>query len=184
MSRVIVSNLVSIDGLFEGPDGELDWHVVEEEFFDYAKRLLRSAAGLLFGRRTYLHMASYWPTAPSDEIADTMNGLPKIVFSRTLERADWANARLVRGEATEEVARLRREPGKDLVILGSAVLVSSLLRAGLIDEYRMIVNPVILGRGRPQFTDITARIGLRLTQATALRSGVVILHYQISGREV
>lgn len=183
MSRVIVSNLVSVDGFFEGPNGELDWHVVEDEFFDYAKGVLGSAAALLFGRRTYELMAAFWPGAPRDEIADSMNQLPKLVFSRTIARADWNNTRLVRGEAAEEVARLKEESDKDLVILGSAELVSSLLRAGLIDEYRMIVNPLILGRGRPQFRDGLRRTRLRLSQARALRSGVVILSYDIEGAE-
>lgn len=162
---------------FEGPNGELDWHVVENEFFQYAAGLLRSVAGMLYGRKTYEHMAEFWSTAPSDEIADQMNALPKLVFSNSLERAVWNNSRIVRTDAGEEVRRLKENASGDYVILGSSELVSSLLRDGLIDEYRMVVNPVILGRGKPQFGGIAERIQLRLERFQTLSSGVVILSY-------
>lgn len=132
MRRLIVSNLMSLDGLFEeAPDATFDWPVVEEEFFSYAREMLRSIDTILFGRRTYLHMAAYWPSAPRDEIADQMNNLDKVVFSRTLERADWKKSRLVRGDAAEEVAKLKRAAGRDMVILGSASLASSLQHRGV-----------------------------------------------------
>jgi dihydrofolate reductase len=178
MRRLIVSNITSLDGLFEEPDGEFDWPVVEEEFFAYAREMLRSVDTILFGRRTYLFMAAYWPTAPRDEIAEQMNGLRKVVFSRTLERAEWKNSHLVRGDALEEVARLKRESGKDMVILGSASLASSLLKANLIDEYRVILEPVVLGRGHPLFKSITERIKMKLTATRVLGTGVVVLYYQ------
>lgn len=177
MARTIVSNLASIDGFFEGPNHEIDRHVVDEEFFAYAKGLLRETGAILFGRKTYEHMAAYWPTAASDGIADAMNTLPKVVFSRSLASLDWQNSRLVTTEAAEEVRRLRRGPGKDLVILGSSDLVSYLLARGLIDEYRMIVNPIILGRGKPQLSGIPRRINAKLTSSGTLKTGVVILSY-------
>jgi dihydrofolate reductase len=179
MRRLIVSNIMSLDGLFEeAPDARFDWPVVEEEFFAYAREMLRSVDTILFGRRTYLHMAAYWPSAPRDEIADQMNNLEKVVLSRTLERAEWKNSHLVRGEAAEEVARLKRAPGRDLVILGSASLASSLLQANLIDEYRVILQPVVLGRGNPLFPSIDGRIRMKLTNTRVLGTGVVILYYQ------
>ncbi len=92
MRKVIVSNLMSLDGFFEGPDQKLDWFVVDEEFLEYAEGMLRNADTLLFGRKTYQHMADYWPTAPADEIENQMNNLPKIVFSRTLQSAEWKNS--------------------------------------------------------------------------------------------
>jgi dihydrofolate reductase len=178
MRRLFVSNVMSLDGFFEGPNGEFDWPVVEEEFLGYAREMLRSVDTILFGRLTYLHMAAYWPTAARDEIADQMNNLPKVVFARTLERAEWKNSRLVRGDAAEEVARLKRESGKDLVILGSASLTSSLLQANLIDEYRVILEPVVLGSGHPLFKSIAGRIKMKLTDARVLGTGVVVLYYQ------
>jgi dihydrofolate reductase len=178
MRRLFVSNLMSLDGFFEGPNGEFDWPVVEEEFLGYAREMLRTVDTILFGRRTYLHMAAYWPTAPRDEIAEQMNSLRKVVFSRTLEQAQWNNSHLVRGDAAGEVARLKRESGKDLVILGSASLASSLLKANLIDEYRVILEPVVLGSGHPLFESIDERIRMKLTDSRVLGTGVVVLYYQ------
>ena len=169
---------MSLDGFFEGPNGEFDWPVVEEEFLGYAREMLRGVDTILFGRLTYLHMAAYWPTAPRDEIADQMNNLPKVVFSRTLERAEWSNSRLVRGDAAGEVARLKRESGKDLVILGSASLASALLQANLIDEYRVILQPLLLGRGHPLFKSIEGRIRMKLTGTRVFKTGVVVLYYE------
>ncbi|MGA9390190.1 MAG: dihydrofolate reductase family protein [Candidatus Sulfotelmatobacter sp.] len=178
MRKVIVSNLASVDGFFEGSNKELDWHVVDDEFFAYAKDMLRNADTLFFGAVTYQLMAAYWPTAPSDEIAERMNNLPKVVFSRTLKSLDWNNSRLVSHNIPEEVSKLKQQAGKDIVVLGSAELASSLLQWGLVDEYRVIVNPVLLGKGRPLFTDITERIRLKLLATKVLASGVVMLSYQ------
>jgi dihydrofolate reductase len=123
-------------------------------------------------------MAAYWPTAPADEIADKMNRLPKIVFSKSLQRVDWNNSRLIRNDAQEEISRWRQKPGKDIVILGSAKLASSLLPLGLIDEYRVILNPILMGGGKPLFTGIPERIRLQLRATRVFASGVVLLSYQ------
>lgn len=177
MRRVIVSNLMSLDGYFERPNKEFDWFVPDEDFLDYAKKLLRSVDTILFGRVTYLHMAAYWPKAAPDEIAGKMNSLPKVVFSRTLEKADWNNSRLVRTDAAGEVAKRKEAPGGDMVIFGSAELASSLLQAGQIDEYRVILDPVLLGAGNSLFPNIKKKLKLRLLGTETLRSGVVILSY-------
>jgi dihydrofolate reductase len=178
MRRVIVSNLMSVDGLFEGPNIDLDWFSPDEEFFEYARAMLRSVDTILFGRSTYQYMAGYWPFAPADEIADKMNGLPKVVFSSSLDKAEWSNSRLVRGDAAEEVAKLKRAPGGDMVILGSAMLASSLLKAGLIDEYRVILAPILIGAGKPLFGHFKDRLKLKLSRTQTLSSGVVVLYYQ------
>jgi len=179
MRKVIVSNLMSLDGFFESPDQKLDWCVVDEEFFEYAKDMLRGADTLLFGRKTYQHMAKYWPTAPADEIENQMNNLPKLVFSRTLQSAEWKNSTLVKSDAAEEISKLKQLPGKDMVILGSASLLASLLRQrGLIDEYRVILNPVFLGSGKPLFQDVKERLRLKLSRTKLFGSGVVVLYYQ------
>jgi dihydrofolate reductase len=178
MRKVIVSNVVSLDGFFEGPNKEMDWIILDEEFFSYARDMLRSADTLLFGRTTYLHMAGYWPSAAKDEIADHMNNLAKIVFSGTLVKAEWNNSRLVKSDAAEEVLRLKQQPGKDIVILGSATLASSLLQQGLIDEYRVILNPVLIGAGNWLFKGIKQTLRLKLQQTKLFASGVVVLYYQ------
>jgi dihydrofolate reductase len=178
MRRLIVSNLMSLDGFFEDSNKKIDWFAPDEEFFDYAREMLRSVDSILFGRATYEHMAAYWPSAPPDEIADKMNNLPKVVVSRTLQRVDWKNSALLKGNLAEEIAKLKQMAGKDIVILGSAMLASSLLQLGLIDEYRVILAPVLIGSGNPLFRDIRQAIKLKLSKTRLLRSGVILLYYQ------
>jgi len=178
MRKVIVSNVASLDGFFEGPDQGLDWVAVDAEFLDYAKDLLRSVDTLLFGAATYKHMAAHWPFAPQDEIADRMNNLPKIVFSKTLQKLDWNNSALAGNGIQEEVSKLKSQAGKDMVIFGSAQLASYLLQLGLIDEYRIILQPVVLGGGTPLFRGIEKRIPMKLQQTRVFASGVVVLYYQ------
>lgn len=182
MRKLILQSMVTLDGYFAGPHGELDWHVVDADLNDYACELLDAVDGLLFGGATYACLAAYWstPAAAHDapEVAERMNRLPKFVFSRTRQRVDWHGAQLCTGDAVAEVERLKREPGSALAMFGSSRLASSLIAAELIDEFRIIVNPVILGRGRPLFSDIRNRLSLRLCRIRPLRSGSVLLYYQ------
>ncbi len=183
MRKIIVSNLVSLDGYFEGPNKELDWFVVDEEFFDYAKDMFKTVDTILFGRVTYQMMETYWPNTTDNDpiITDKMNTLPKIVFSKTLNKVGWGkwnNATVVKENIAEEVKKMKQETGKDMVIFGSGILVSTFAELGLIDEYRIIVNPVILGKGNPLFKDIHDRINLKLLKTKMLNTGVIILYYQ------
>ncbi len=182
MRKIILSNLVSLDGYFEGPNREIDWHNVDEEFNEYAIDFLNSVDTLLFGRVTYQLMASYWPTPTAIEndpiVADKMNSLPKIVFSRTLDKVEWENSRLVNENIAEEVSKLKQQPGKDLAIFGSSDLALTLIQHGLIDEYRIIVNPVVLGNGKPLFKGIKNRLNLKLLKTKVFRSGNVCLYYE------
>jgi dihydrofolate reductase len=180
MGRLVMWNLVTLDGFFEGnKPWDLDWHeyVWGEELERLSLEQLRSAEMLLFGRATYQGMASYWPSAHGD-VADLMNAIPKVVFSRTLRQADWANTRLVHGDAEQEVARLKERPGKDLFIFGSATLCRTLMQRGLIDEYRLALVPVVLGGGSPLFKPSPNRMRMTLVDARPLRSGCVILKYE------
>jgi dihydrofolate reductase len=187
MRKVILSNLVSVDGFFAGPNGELDWFIVDEKFNDYANDLLSKVDALLFGRLTYQLMADYWPSpsATRDDplIADKMNNLPKIVFSKTLHKVEWNNSRLVKENVADEISTMKQQPGKDMVIFGSGSIVSSFIQLGLIDEYRIIVIPVVLGKGKPLFKDINDKHNLILLKTKVLGSGVVILYYQPIGKE-
>jgi dihydrofolate reductase len=182
MRRLIVSNLMSLDGFFEGPNKEFDWFTPDEEFFAYARELLREVDTILFGRVTYEHMANYWPTAAPDEIAEKMNGLAKVVVSRTLKNVEWNNSRLLQGDTAEGISKLKQMPGKDIVIFGSAMLASFLLQRGLIDEYRVIISPLLLGRGHLLFQDVGAKVRLELSRTKLLKSGVVVLYYQTERR--
>lgn len=179
MRKIIVSNLVSVDGLSAGPNGELDWFVWNEETADYVKALFREVDTLLFGRVTYELMADYWPDAADEDpiIADMMNNLPKVVFSGSLDRVEWHNSQLARGDIAVEVARLKEQPGKDMVIFGSSSIVSALSQLGLIDDYRLFVNPVILGNGKTHISGLTRKVNLQLVETRTFNTGVVLLRY-------
>ena len=182
MSRLIMWNALSLDGMFEGAKSwDLDFHryVWGEELERFSVEQLRSADQLLFGRVTYEGMAAYWQTAKG-EVTDFMNRLPKVVFSRTLERADWANTKLAKGDLAAEVEELKRQGSGNTFVFGSGNLSASLIEHGLFDEYRLAVAPVLLGRGRPLFGPIGEKLPLKLLEARALSNGGVILRYEPS----
>jgi dihydrofolate reductase len=182
MPRLSVFNLVTLDGYFAGPDGDISWHSVDEEFQELANAASNSGNTLLFGRVTYELMARYWPTAQAIKddpvVARGMNGAAKIVFSRTLDRTDWNNTRLVKGDMLAEVARLKKEPGPELTVLGSGSLVAQLSQARLIDEYQILLNPVVLGQGKGMFEGVKDRFSLKLTRSRTFKNGNVLLVYQ------
>jgi dihydrofolate reductase len=171
-------NMMTVDGFFEGPTRwDLDWHGWGEELEEFSIEQLREVDMLLFGRATYEGMAAYW-SSETGEIADFMNSIPRIVFSKTLEAADWNNTRPVKEDAIEEVKRLKDEPDKNLFVFGSAELCASLTREGLIDEYRIGLSPVALGGGNRLFKPSSERLNLKLLDARPLKLGVVILRYE------
>jgi dihydrofolate reductase len=180
MRRLFWQINVTLDGFMEGPDRDLGptAQFPDEDFDRYASDMLRSIDGILLGRRTYQLFADYWPSAPGPD-ADRLNQLPKVVFSRTLERVEWKNSRLVKENVAEEVARLKQQPGKDLALFGSADLASAFMRLGLIDEFRILVTPVVLGSGTPAFKRSGDRMGLKLLKADTWRSGIVALQYHV-----
>lgn len=181
MRKLITFNMVTLDGFFEGPNGEIDWHNADnQEFNEFAIEQTGSFDTLLFGRKTYQMMASYWPTEiviNSDPlVADLMNRLSKIVFSRSLQIAEWNNTRLIRENAQKEIMNLKSQPGKDMAIFGSANLISTLM--DVIDEHRVMVNPILLGRGHPLFKNSDNQLRLKLINVRPFDSGNVLLSYQ------
>ena len=188
MRRVIVANITSLDGYIAGPRGELGWFVqegflTETEYGEYAREFNSSIGGILLGRKTYEDWVGYWPDATDNDpvITERTNNLPKFVFSTTLDKVGWGkwnNAYLVKGDAGEELERMKSQPGKDLAIFGSGTLVSSLTRLGLIDEYQITIQPVILGSGKSQFQDLGKWVRLELVKSRQLREGAVVLHYR------
>jgi dihydrofolate reductase len=184
MRKIIFMMSVSLDGFFEGPDGELDWHLVDDELFGYLNEDLGTMGAFLDGRVTYELMEAVWPAADVDpastplmaEFARIWVDMPKIVYSRTLQRAG-RNATIVRDVVAEEVMELKAQPGGDLM-LGGAGLAAAFMRHDLIDEYRFYIHPVVIGRGRPLFRPSDIRIDLRLAGTRAFGNGVVLLRYQ------
>jgi dihydrofolate reductase len=175
--RLIMWNLVTLEGFFEGPKKwDLDWHeyVWGEELEQLSLEQGKSADALLFGRVTYEGMAAYWSTA-TGAVAEFMNSVPKVVFSRTLAKADWNNTRLVREDAVGEIAKLKNAAGKNLYVFGSADLSATLTQHDLFDEYRLCVVPVLLGSGTPLFKTASERKRMKLRETRTLKSGGVIL---------
>ncbi|HEY2980870.1 MAG TPA: dihydrofolate reductase family protein [Anaerolineales bacterium] len=182
MRKVIFFMLTSVDGFFEGPDRDIDWHHVDDEFNEFAIQQTGEFDALLFGRVTYELMAAYWPTdaAKRDDpmIAGLMNSLPKIVFSKTLGSVEWENTRLVSEDFVDELLKLKQQPGKDIAIFGSSDLAVTLIPHGLIDEFRIMINPVVLGDGKRLLAGIADKLDLKLLKAKPFRSGNVLLYYE------
>jgi len=179
MRKLIMWNLQTLDGCFEGArPWDLEFHDTAwgEELQQFSIDQGKEVGTLLFGRVTCQGMAAYWSTA-TGAVADFMNSVPKVVFSRTLDAAGWNNTRLVRGDAAAEVARLKQEAGKDLFAFGSAKLCDSLRRSGLFDEYRVCIAPIVLGNGAPFFKPGTEASRLTLLDSRTLATGAVILRY-------
>src|SRR5436853_2059142 len=181
MNKISVFIYVSIDGFFAGSHGEIDWFKEighDEEFDSYTHKNAKSGSTLLFGRTTYEMMKSYWPTpqAMSSDpgMAAVMNDSRKIVFSRTLKSVDWKNVELRPTIDRDEIIALKQQ--SDLTILGSGSVVQQIANLGLIDDYTLVVVPLILGNGKPLFNDVH-KTNLALREAKSFRNGIVVLHY-------
>jgi dihydrofolate reductase len=186
MRKVVMMNLVSLDGFFAGPRGEIDWHNVDEEFNQAAVDMIQRFDTILFGRVTYKLFEDYWPNAASDPkisredriIANRINEMTKVVFSKSLKKVTWDNSQLFRGNVEGEVKRLKQEDGRDIVIYGSGSIVRQLTDAGLIDEYQFMVNPVVLSNGKSLFKDLKGKIDLKLVSTRPFKGGNVLLTYE------
>ena len=183
MRRLVAWNLMTLDGYFEGRSPwDLGFHetVWGDELHAFSLEQGNEIGTVLFGRRTYEGMADHWTKATGD-VADMMNAIEKAVATRTLDEATWNNTRLLKGDAVEAVRALKAEDGKDIYVFGSADLLASLLAAGLVDEYRVCVAPVVLGGGNPLFKPQDSQVKMRLESARPLKTGGVILTYAVGG---
>jgi dihydrofolate reductase len=188
MRKIVVSHWITLDGFIAGPNGEMDWVATgfDEAMGLYESELVNAADTLVLGRVTYESFAGSWPHVPDSphasegekEYARRLNSMRKIVFSRSLERAEWNNSTLAREIVPDEIARLKQEPGQNILIYGSASVVSSLTNLGLIDEYQLLVYPLILGQGKPLFKGIQRQVSLSLAEIKTHSSGIVRLTYQ------
>ncbi len=183
MQRLSAFSMVTLDGFFAGADGDLSWaHRSDPEWNTFVAGNASGGGTLLFGRKTYELMIQYWPTpmAMRNEpvVAERMNALPKVVFSKTLGEATWSNTRVVKSDLAAEVRRMKKENGRGMAILGSGSIVSQLAREGLIDEYQIVVYPVVLGQGKLLFDGVSKRLPLKLTKTRAFANGNVLLCYE------
>ena len=185
MRKLVVFNSTSLDGYFSDANGDMRFAHNANRDAEWDAFVASNASGggtLLFGRITYELMASFWPTPLAAErmpvVAERMNNLPKIVFSRTLDKASWSNTKLVKGDLAGEIRKMKEEPGENMAILGSGSIVSQLTQHGLIDEYQIVVIPVALGRGRTMFEGVKEKVPLRLTRTRTFMNGNVLLCYE------
>ncbi|MRN53916.1 dihydrofolate reductase family protein [Paenibacillus monticola] len=189
MRKIIVFNSMSLDGYYTGPNGEIDWFIHDPEV-DKTSHELMNPDTILFGRATYQMFESYWPhvarnsNAPEGarRMAEELNQMTKVVFSTTLTEVTWENSKLLHDNLAEEVRKLKTDEGADITIFGSGTLVQQLAQEGLIDEYLLLVMPVVVGGGKLLFKDVQ-RTKLVLLETKSFKSGVALLHYRI-GQDV
>jgi dihydrofolate reductase len=183
MRKLVVFNQVTLDGYIADINGDMSWaHKQDAEWNTFVQENASGGGELLFGRITYELMTSYWPTPYAMQndpiVAERMNNLPKVVFSRTLDKASWNNTKLVKGDMAAEIRKMKKEPGENMVIFGSGSIVSQLAPEGLIDEYQIVVNPVVLGKGKTMFEGIKEKLTLKLTKTRTFGNGNVLLCYE------
>jgi dihydrofolate reductase len=184
MRKLIVFNQVTLDGYFAGENGDISWahHVKQDsEWKDFIEENASGGGVLVFGRVTYEMMKSYWPTPEALKndpvVAERMNDLPKVVFSRTLDKASWNNTKLVKGDVAAEIRKMKKEPGMDMAIFGSGSIITQLAPTGLVDEYQMVVVPVVIGKGRTMFEGMKGKLSLKPTRTRTFKNGNVLMCY-------
>ena len=183
MRKLIVFNSVTLDGYFVGNGGDMNWaHRSDPEWLAFTAENAAGGCEAVYGRVTYQMMAGWWPSPNAlqafPSVAKAMNEMPKVVFSRTLEAATWNNTRLIKEDLADAVRQLKQEPGPDLLIMGSGSIVSQLTQERLIDEYQMVVQPIVLGAGRPMFDGVKDRLTLKRTKSRTFENGCVVLWYE------
>jgi dihydrofolate reductase len=182
MRKLTAFNFITLNGFFKGQNEDISWHRHEGEVVKFSEEALEQDNILLFGRKTYEMMVAFWPTPMAKEsfpkVAEGMNKAEKLVFSRTMSKADWDNTRVVNHNIAAEIKKLKQTAKKDMTILGSGSIVTQFAEEGLIDEYQIMVDPVVIGDGTPIFKDLKRKLDLRLTKTRTFKTGVVLLCYQ------
>ncbi len=185
MRKIIVLSYLSLDG-FTGSNGDANWIVWDDSVNEYYKETQRTTDTVLFGHASFDALKNYWSTpkasAEDPEMIEYINQTKKIVFSKTLKKTDWNNSTVLREIVPGEIEKLKKESGKDILIIGSGSVVSQMANAGLIDEYRFIIIPVVLGDGKPYFQKLEDKLNLKLLETKRFDCGNTLLHYQ-SGKK-
>jgi dihydrofolate reductase len=181
--KLAVFNSISLDGYFTDQNGDMSWaHNNSPEFDAFVEGNAKGGGVLVFGRVTYDLMASFWPTPTASQyypiVAERMNALQKVVISRTMQKPMWNNTRLIKADIAAELRRMKQESASDLVIMGSGSIVSQLAPEGLIDEYQVVVVPVVLGKGRTMFDGAKERMNLKLVTSRTFDNGNVFICYE------
>ncbi len=187
MRKISSFTFITLNGCYKGSNEDISWHKHGEEEAAYSVESLKSMNILIFGRVTYEMMASFWPTPMAIEtspfVAEGMNKAEKIVFSKTLDKVEWNNSRLIKGDIIDEIKKLKQEPGNNMTILGSGSIVTQLAENDLIDEYQIMIDPVVIANGTPIFNNISSNLNLKLVSTRTFTSGVVLLCYHSNTKE-
>ena len=185
MGQLMVFQQITLDGYFTGTSGDLSWakqHPSDPEFMAWTAANAKSGGVLLFGRVTYDMMVNFWPTPQAmqmmPEVAKQMNDLPKVVFSRSMKKAEWNNTRVVSGDIVAEIRKMKQAPGPGMVIMGSGSIVAQLATENVIDAYQLVIFPIVLGKGRTMFEGVSRKLTMKLKDTRTFKNGVVVVDYQ------
>jgi dihydrofolate reductase len=183
MRNIFLFMMVSLDGYFEGPNHDIRWHHVDREFDEFSIKQLSEIDTILFGRVTYEMMAHFWPSEAALKndpvVAKLMNGMPKIVVSKTLTHTDWEYTHIINNQIKETISQLKNATGKEIAIFGSSDLTVSLIHMNLVNELRIMINPVVLGKGKRLFAGLENKLNVKLVQTRSFQNGNVLLNYQL-----
>jgi dihydrofolate reductase len=187
MRKLITQLELTLDGFYAGPNGEFDWFTLDQELWQMRVNQLSTIDTVLLGRKNYVGFGSYWPSVATNPSASEndrkfscwLDDIPKVVFSKTLEKAEWKNSRLVKDNLAEEVSKLKHQSGKDILIMSSSSVAQECMKHALIDEYWLTIHPVTLGSGLPLFKE---RVNLKLLDSKVFNSGQIFLHYATQGK--
>jgi len=182
MRKLKLQIQMTVDGYVAGPNGEMDWMDFnwDDNLNNYVRELSEPVDCIILGRKLAQEFIPYWASKPeAEEVAgvDKMNITPKVVFTRTLDKSEWDNTVLAKGDLVDEIRKLKKQTGKDIIVYGGATFVSALFKEGLIDEYHLFINPVVIGTGMTIFKGIENIKNLSLIKSTAFECGIVVLHY-------
>ena len=183
MRKLIVFNNVTLDGYFADVNGDMSWaHKQDPEWNAFVADNAKGDSELVFGRITYEMMASFWPTPQAIQslpaVAEGMNRVPKVVFSRTLDKASWNNTKVVKADPAADIRQRKQAPGPDMAVMGSGSIVSQLAQEGLVDEFQLVVHAIVLGKGKSMFAGIRDKVRLKQTRTRTFGNGSVLLCYE------
>jgi dihydrofolate reductase len=185
MAQLMVFQQITLDGYFTGANGDLSWtkqHPPDPDFMAWTESNARNGGVLVFGRVTYDMMAGFWPSAQAmammPDVARQMNALPKVVFSRSMKKAEWSNTRVASGDIVAELRKMKQDPGPGMVIMGSGSIVAQLATENVIDAYQLVIFPIVLGQGRTMFEGVNRKLTMKLTGTRSFKNGIVVADYQ------
>ena len=180
MRKLKLQVQMTVDGFIAGPNGEMDWTMRnwDNQLKKYVTEITEPVDCIVLGRKLAQGFIPFWASHPQEEGADKFNTTNKVIFTKTLDKSEWERTVLAKGDLVDEITKLKKQNGKDLIAYGGATFVSSLIRYGLIDEFHLFINPAAIGDGLPIFKELDNRQNLRLVKSTAFECGIVVLHYE------